>query len=84
MRFPLILSVQHMYTTKNEKNLVTALFLGCTCSLTYDATASMQLNEKFFKLIAWFDNERGYLSRMADLLAFMHEKDNEECEKPSK
>lgn len=37
-------------------------------SSIYDATASIELNSEFFKLISWYDNEWGYSNRLVDLL----------------
>ncbi|XP_030759624.1 glyceraldehyde-3-phosphate dehydrogenase-like [Sitophilus oryzae] len=60
-----------------EEKVVSTDFIGCSCSSIYDATASIQLNENFVKLISWYDNEYGYASRLAEFLAFIHEKDQE-------
>ncbi len=51
-----------------EDPVVSSDFNHDTCSSTYDATASIQLNSRFFKLVAWYDNEWGYSNRMVDLL----------------
>ncbi len=34
----------------------------------YDATASIELNSRFFKLVAWYDNEWGYSNKVLDLI----------------
>lgn len=34
---------------------------------TFDAEASIALNDNFFKLVAWYDNEYGYSSKLVDL-----------------
>jgi len=36
-----------------------------TC--TFDAGAGIALNKNFFKLVAWYDNEYGYSSKLIDL-----------------
>ncbi|MHC4671947.1 MAG: type I glyceraldehyde-3-phosphate dehydrogenase, partial [Planctomycetota bacterium] len=41
----------------------------------YDATAGIELNDKFFKLISWYDNEMGYSCRVNDLMKYMAAKD---------
>jgi glyceraldehyde 3-phosphate dehydrogenase len=37
-------------------------------SSVYDATASIGLGTRFFKLIAWYDNEWGYSNRLAEMV----------------
>lgn len=51
-----------------EDPVVSSDFNHDTASSTYDATACIELNNKFFKLVAWYDNEWGYSNRMVDLL----------------
>ena len=34
----------------------------------------MEMNENFFKLVSWYDNEWGYSNRGADLLKLMIDK----------
>ena len=34
---------------------------------TFDAEASIALNDNFFKLVAWYDNEYGYSAKLVDL-----------------
>ncbi|PKP27137.1 MAG: type I glyceraldehyde-3-phosphate dehydrogenase [Bacteroidetes bacterium HGW-Bacteroidetes-2] len=38
---------------------------------TFDAEASIALNDNFFKLVAWYDNEYGYSSKLVDLSAYV-------------
>ena len=34
------------------------------------------LNEKFVKLVAWYDNEWGYSNKVVDLISYMATVDN--------
>lgn len=54
-----------------DEPLVSQDFCGSTYSSIFDAGASIALNEKFFKLIAWYDNEMGYATRVVDLALFI-------------
>jgi len=58
-----------------EASVVSTDFIGDTASSIFDASAGIQLNKKFVKLIAWYDNEWGYSKRVVDLLVFAAEKD---------
>ncbi|UCD28759.1 MAG: type I glyceraldehyde-3-phosphate dehydrogenase [Planctomycetota bacterium] len=58
-----------------EDPVVSSDFIGCPLSSIYDATAGIELNEKFFKLISWYDNEMGYSCRVLDLMKLMAKKD---------
>lgn len=51
-----------------EEAAVSSDFIHDERSSIYDATAGIQLNSRFFKLIAWYDNEWGYSNRLVDLL----------------
>lgn len=51
-----------------EEPVVSTDFIHDARSSIYDATAGIELNSKFFKLVAWYDNEWGYSSRLVDLL----------------
>jgi len=60
-----------------EDQVVSSDFIGDSHSSIFDAKAGISLNDKFVKLIAWYDNEYGYSNRVLDLIAFMYKKDNE-------
>ena len=54
-----------------EDPVVAVDFLGDPRSSIYDATACMELNDRFFKLVTWYDNEMGYATRVVDLIEYM-------------
>lgn len=58
-----------------EDQVVSSDFIGCPLSSIYDATAGIELNSRFFKLISWYDNEMGYSHRVVDLMKYMAKKD---------
>ena len=58
-----------------DESLVSADFVGHTASSIFDASAGIQLNPNFVKLIAWYDNEWGYSRRVCDLISYIAEKD---------
>lgn len=54
-----------------DEQLVSTDFIGSFFSAIFDRAAGIGLNDRFFKLIAWYDNEMGYAARVLDLLIFM-------------
>ena len=42
-------------------------FIGDTRTSIFDASAGMELNNSFFKIISWYDNECGYSNKLLDL-----------------
>ncbi|MGV6829458.1 MAG: type I glyceraldehyde-3-phosphate dehydrogenase [Flavobacteriales bacterium] len=54
-----------------EDDVVSQDFVSETHTCNYDAKASMQLNKNFFKVIAWYDNEYGYSSKLVDLALYI-------------
>lgn len=60
-----------------EDSVVSTDFLGHPASSIFDASAGIQLNPTFVKLIAWYDNEWGYSRRVCDLLVYAAKKDAE-------
>lgn len=54
-----------------EEPVVSSDFVGSTSSAIFDKGASIALNSKFYKIIAWYDNEMGYAARVVDLAAYM-------------
>jgi len=45
-------------------------FVSETRTSVVDADASLELNENFFKVISWYDNEFGYATKIVDLLEY--------------
>jgi glyceraldehyde 3-phosphate dehydrogenase len=48
-------------------DVVSSDLRGEACTSVFDAKAGMQLDPTFVKLIAWYDNEWGYASKLLDL-----------------
>ncbi|PJX20669.1 type I glyceraldehyde-3-phosphate dehydrogenase [Psychroflexus sp. S27] len=42
-------------------------FVSEEATCNFDADAGLALNDNFFKLVAWYDNEYGYSSKLVDL-----------------
>jgi len=59
-------------TTADE--VVSSDFIHCKSSSIFDETSGMELNDRFFKLVSWYDNEWGYSCRVGDLLKMIVEK----------
>lgn len=51
-----------------EEDVVSTDFVGDDRSSIFDAKAGLGLSPNFFKLIAWYDNEWGYSTRVVDLI----------------
>ena len=58
-----------------EEQVVSTDFVGSYYSSIFDQGAGIALNSRFFKLIAWYDNEMGYAHRVVDLLKYMESKE---------
>jgi len=54
-----------------EDDVVSSDFIGEKSSSVFDANASIFLNDKFVKLVSWYDNEYGYSYRVVDLLCYI-------------
>jgi glyceraldehyde 3-phosphate dehydrogenase len=55
----------------NEEPLVSSDFIGTSYSSVVDLPLTMGMGEDFFKVVAWYDNEWGYATRVADLTAYV-------------
>ncbi|HHT92921.1 MAG TPA: type I glyceraldehyde-3-phosphate dehydrogenase [Clostridiaceae bacterium] len=54
-----------------EEMVVSTDFRTDTRTSIFDANAGIALNEHFVKLVAWYDNEWGYSSKVLDLIKHM-------------
>jgi len=53
-----------------NEEVVSTDFTTDSHSSIYDSQASISLNDNFVKLIAWYDNEYGYSTRLVDLCVY--------------
>jgi glyceraldehyde 3-phosphate dehydrogenase len=67
------------YLGYTEEPLVSSDFIHDDRSSIYDSLATMENNlkgeERFFKIVSWYDNEWGYSNRVVDLIRYMAKKD---------
>ena len=56
-----------------EEPVVSNDLLGESCTSVFDAGAGMQLNERFMKLVAWYDNEWAYSCKCIELMQHMEQ-----------
>jgi glyceraldehyde 3-phosphate dehydrogenase len=54
-----------------DEELVSSDFLHDSRSSIFDEKAGISLNDKFVKLISWYDNEWGYSCRVIDLVVYI-------------
>src|SRR5690606_17758397 len=54
-----------------EDAVVSQDFISDPHLCIFDASAGIALNENFFKLIGWYDNEYAYASKMVDLAVYV-------------
>jgi len=50
-----------------EDEVASSDFIHCKNSSIFDAGSGIELNDKFFKLVSWYDNEWGYSNRVVEL-----------------
>jgi glyceraldehyde 3-phosphate dehydrogenase len=56
-----------------EEPIVLTDIVGNRASSIYDSGASMLLNDNMVKVIAWYDNELGYSTRLTELAVMLSE-----------
>ncbi len=54
-----------------EDAVVSSDFITDPRTSIFDAEAGIQLNDKFVKLVSWYDNEWGYSNKVVDLISHM-------------
>ncbi|MFG0285354.1 MAG: type I glyceraldehyde-3-phosphate dehydrogenase [Phycisphaerales bacterium JB039] len=58
-----------------EEEVVSSDFIGDHRSSIFDAGAGIELSDRFFKVVSWYDNEAGYSARCIDMIRYMASKD---------
>ena len=59
-----------------EEQVVSSDFIGDSRTSIFDAGAGIALNDKFVKVVSWYDNECGYANKMVELAVYMNGVDN--------
>ena len=59
-----------------DDEVVSCDFIGDPCTCIYDAREGIELNDKFFKFITFYDNEFGYSVQLLRLIQHMSNVDN--------
>jgi len=59
-----------------EEAVVSSDFNGDPHTSIFDATAGIQLNDTFVKVLSWYDNEWGYSNKVLDLALHAYEVDH--------
>ena len=55
-----------------DKPVVSQDFVGDSRTSIFDASAGIELNENFYKIISWYDNEYGYSNKLLDLAIYVN------------
>ena len=58
-----------------DEDVVSSDFITDPRTSIFDKKAGIALNDKFFKLVSWYDNEWGYSNKVLDLIAHMSKVD---------
>jgi glyceraldehyde 3-phosphate dehydrogenase (phosphorylating) len=54
-----------------DEKVVSSDWIGSPYSAIFDRGAGIGLNDRFFKVVAWYDNEMGYAHRVVDLMSYI-------------
>jgi glyceraldehyde 3-phosphate dehydrogenase len=57
-----------------EEEVVSTDFIGTTVVSTFDAKAGIPLTDTFVKIVAWYDNEFGYATKLVELAIYIGSK----------
>lgn len=57
-----------------EEPIVSVDVIGNHHSSIFDASATMSITPKVFKVLSWYDNEYGYAMRMVDMMRLIYKK----------
>ncbi len=58
-----------------DEEVVSSDFISDRRSSIFDSKAGIQLNDRFFKVVSWYDNESGYSARCVDMIRMVAERD---------
>jgi glyceraldehyde 3-phosphate dehydrogenase len=58
-----------------DEELVSSDFIGNHHACIFDKRAGIALNDRFFKLVAWYDNEMGYSNTLVNLIDYIASKE---------
>ena len=58
-----------------DEKVVSSDFLGDPRTSIFDADAGIMLNDKFVKLVSWYDNEWGYSNKLINLIQHIYSVD---------
>ena len=64
------------YSNMLDDEVVSSDFIGDANTSIFDAREGIQLNDRFFKLIAFYDNEYGYSNKVLELIRHMYSVDH--------
>ncbi|MBR5128445.1 MAG: type I glyceraldehyde-3-phosphate dehydrogenase [Firmicutes bacterium] len=59
-----------------DDEVVSGDFIGDACTSIFDSREGIELNDHFFKFIAFYDNEYGYSSKCLEMIKHMYSVDN--------